>query len=56
MKINYKGYVIVQASNNHVSIFKDKHMVFHAQCFKKCTEDDLKKHCEFYLKLLNGKE
>lgn len=39
LKINYKGYVISQASNNHVMIYKDNQMVFHAICRKKLNEE-----------------
>lgn len=51
LKINYKGYEISQASNNHVVICKDKQMLFHSQCNKKLDEEELKKQLEFYLKL-----
>ena len=52
MKLTYKGYVVSQTSNNHVMIFKNKEMVFHASCSKKMTEEDLKKTVDFYLKLV----
>lgn len=51
LKINYKGYEISQASNNHVMICKDNQMLFHSQCNKKLDEEELKKQLEFYLKL-----
>lgn len=51
LKINYKGYIISQAENNHVMICKDKQMLFHAQCSKKLNEDDLKQELELFLKL-----
>ena len=51
LKINYKGYTISQASNNHIMICKDKQMLFHAQCSKKLNEDDLKQELELFLKL-----
>lgn len=51
LKINYKGYEISQASNNHIVICKDKQMLFHSQCNKKLDEEELKKQLEFYLKL-----
>ena len=51
LKINYKGYIISQASNNHIMICKDKQMLFHAQCNKKLGEDDLKQELELFLKL-----
>jgi len=51
LKINYKGYEISQASNNHVMICKDNQMLFHAQSNKKLNEDELKQKLEFYFKL-----
>lgn len=51
VKINYKGYEISQASNNHIMICKDKQMVFHAQCNKKLNKDGLKNVLEHYFKL-----
>lgn len=40
--IEYKGYEIKQAENNHVSVLQDGKKVFHAQCKKKLTENELK--------------
>lgn len=51
LKINYKGYEISQASNNHAMICKDNQMLFHAQSNKKLNEDELKQKLEFYFKL-----
>ena len=51
LKINYKGYEISQASNNHVMICKDKQMLFHSRISKKLDEDGLKKQLELYLRL-----
>lgn len=51
LKINYKGYIISQAENNHVMICKDNQMVFHTQCNKKLNEDGLKQELELFLKL-----
>lgn len=51
LKINYKGYVISQSSNNHVAICKDDKMLFHAQVNKKLDKDELKKQLDFYLGL-----
>ena len=39
LKINYKGYEISQAENNHVMICKDNQMVFHAQVNMKLNKD-----------------
>ena len=54
LKINYKGYVISQASNNHVMICKDNQMMFHAICRKKLNEEELKEQLDFYLNLIEG--
>ena len=51
LKINYKGYKISQASNNHVMIFKDNQMMFHSQADIKLNKDGLKNVLEHYLKL-----
>lgn len=51
LKINYKGYKISQASNNHVMIFKDNQMVFHSQIDIKLNKDGLKNVLEHYFKL-----
>lgn len=51
LKINYKGYVISQAENNHVMICKDNQMLFHAQATTKFDEEGLKNVFEHYLKL-----
>lgn len=51
LKIKYKGYIISQASNNHVAICKDNQMLFHAQCNKRLNKEGLKQQLEFYLGL-----
>lgn len=51
LKINYKGYELSQADNNHVVICKDKQMVFHGQASVKLNKDGLKKVLEHYFKL-----
>lgn len=51
LKINYKGYEISQAKNNHVMICKDNQMVFHAQVNMKLNKDGLKNVLEHYFKL-----
>ena len=40
--IEYKGYEIIQSYNYHVTIFQDGKKVFHAQCNKIFTDDELK--------------
>jgi hypothetical protein len=56
LKINYKGYEISQAKNNHVMICKDNEMLFHAQCNKGLNEDELKQELEVYLKITKALE
>lgn len=51
LKINYKGYTISQAKNNHIMICKDNQMLFHAQCNKKLNEEQLKQELELFLKI-----
>lgn len=51
LKINYKGYIISQAENNHVMICKDNRMLYHAQATTKFDEEGLKNVFEHYLKL-----
>lgn len=52
LKIEYKGYTISQASNNHIMICKDNKMLFHTQCNIKLDENDLKKVLNRYLDFL----
>ena len=56
LKINYKGYEISQAKNNHVMICKDNEMLFHAQYNKGLNEDELKQELEVYLKITKALE
>lgn len=51
-KIRYRNHIVSQASNNHVMIYKDSEMVFHAEVDKKLTDDELKKQVDFYLDIL----
>lgn len=37
-------YTIAQCSNNHVHIYKDGRMVYHASCTTKMTENELLDH------------
>lgn len=52
MKIMYRNYTVLQASNNHVMICKDSEMLFHAEVDKKMTDDELKGYVDFYLDVL----
>ena len=53
MKIEYKGYTISQAKNNHVMITKDNEAVFHSSMTKKLNEEQLKQQIDFYLLLID---
>ena len=52
LKINYKGYEISQAENNHIMICKDNKMVFHAEKSTKANKEELKNILENYLNLV----
>ena len=41
-------YTVVQATNNHISIYKNGRFVYHASCTKKKTEDELKEQVKLY--------
>lgn len=56
LKINYKGYTISQASNNHVAIFKDNQLMFHAECQLKLDKLGLKRMLDWYLILVEKVE
>lgn len=51
-RVNYKGYTISQASNNHIMIVKNNKMVFHANATKKLTEDELKQQIDWFINIL----
>ena len=51
-KIEYRNRTVVQNSNNHVLIFKNNEMVFHASIDKKLTDSELKSYVDFYLDVL----
>lgn len=51
-KIEYRNRTVVQNSNNHVLIFKNSEMVFHASIDKKLTDDELREQVDFYLDVL----
>lgn len=43
-------YTIIQATNNHISIYKNGEFVFHAQYTKKLTEEKLIEYLNNYIK------
>lgn len=50
MKVEYKGYVIVQSKyNNHISIYYDNELVVHINTPSKYTEDELKQIVEIFM-------
>ena len=51
-KIEYRNCTVVQNSNNHVIIFQNNEMAFHASVDKKLTDDELRKQVDFYLDIL----
>lgn len=51
-KIEYRNCTVVQNSNNHVIIFQNNEMVFHASIDKKLTDDELREQVDFYLDVL----
>lgn len=48
-KKEYRNCTVVQNSNNHVLIFKNNEMVFHASIDKRLTDFELKSYVDFYL-------
>ena len=50
-KIEYKGYIISQADNNHIMIIKDNQMVFHSSCTKLLNKEELKKEIDRFIEL-----
>lgn len=48
--LNYKGYTISQADNNHIMITKDKQMVFHSSCTKPLSKEELKRQIDWFIK------
>ena len=49
-----REYTVVQTTNNHISITKGERMVYHAQCTKRLSKRELKKHIDFYELLVKG--
>ncbi|HIU22547.1 MAG TPA: hypothetical protein IAD49_03080 [Candidatus Fimihabitans intestinipullorum] len=51
-KIEYRNCTVVQNSNNHVIIFQNNEIVFHASLDKGLTDDELREQVDFYLDIL----
>ena len=47
--VEYKGYKITQAPNNHIGITKEGHVLAHIQCDKELSEDELKETIEWFI-------
>lgn len=47
-------YTVVQTSNNHITIAKGDHAVFHAQCTKRMSKRKLRKQVDFYKEITEG--
>ena len=52
--MKYKGFNIVQASNHHISLYKDGRRVMHVPANTQKNDDELKEIVEFYLQLQKG--
>lgn len=50
MRVEYKGYVIVQSEyNNHISVYYDNDLVLHLDTSEKYTEEELKQIVEIFM-------
>lgn len=50
--IEYMGYTVIQSDyNNHVTIYKDGHMVMHSQCTERKTDKELRAMVHRFLDL-----
>lgn len=49
--VEHNGYTIVQATNNHIQIYKDDQIILHASCTKKMTEEELKQQVDLIKKI-----
>lgn len=54
--LHHNGYKIIQCTNNHIQIYKDDRIVYHASCNKKMTEDELKEQVDFLKAIREGKD
>ena len=54
--VKYMGYSVYQSQNNHVSIYKDGHMVMHSQCDKWKTDKELREMVHHFLELVAAME
>lgn len=54
--VNVGEYTVVQATNNHIHIYKGERMVRHASCTKKMTEEELKEMVAHYEQIARDEE
>ena len=54
MKAKYKDYTIIQASNNHIGIFKEKKQIFHSSFDKKLNYEQLLEYLMLTLEFINN--
>lgn len=43
----FGDYTVVQAMNNHITVYKDGRMALHSSCKVKMTKEELKEQVEF---------
>ncbi len=53
MKAKYKDYTIIQASNNHIAIFKDKEQIFYSSFDRKLNYEQLLEYLMMTLEFIN---
>ena len=53
MTLEYKGYVIVQAGNNHIQLFKDNQMVMHEACNERLSLKEMHQKVDEFVDLIN---
>ena len=53
MKAKYENYTIVQASNNHIAIFKNNKLIFHSSFDKKLNYEQLLEYLVSSLKFFD---
>ncbi len=53
MKAKYKDYTIVQASNNHIAIFRNNKQIYHSSFSKKLNYEQLLNHLITFLKIFS---
>ena len=44
--VEHNGYTVIQCTNNHIQVYKDGRLCYHASCTKKMSVDELKMQAE----------